>query len=158
MAFHLGKLFATLIFIMGLAFFGASVVQMLQDTDIARNGIRTIGYVTDLSTYRDSRGDYDQYRVHFTFQDQNGTPYAGEDTISEQAYESYGIGQSIDVFYYPNDPNASLVDIDDKIATNRFGLLASGIMAVVALIVFVWIEYEAKYFGDESAKMINPSS
>lgn len=151
MAFHLGKLFATLIFIMGLVFFGVSVVQMLQDTDVARNGVSAIGYVTDLSIYRDSRGDYDHYRVHFTFQDLNGTPYSGEDTISEQAYETYIIGQAIDVFYYPNDPNTLLVDIDDKIASNRFGLLASGIMAVVALIVFVWIEYEAKYFGDESA-------
>ena len=149
MAFHLGKLFATLIFIIGLFFFGVGVIQMLQDTDVARNGISTVGYVTETSTYRNYQGDYDHYRVHFTFQDQSGTTYSGEDTISEQAYESYVIGQPIDVFYYPNNPNDSLVDIDDKIATNRFQLLASGITAIVALIVFVWIEYEAKHYGDE---------
>ena len=119
----------------GLMMFGGTIIKMFNDTDVMRNGVQTLGQVTDTSRYLETSNDkqFQRYRLHYTFQDANGSPFSSEDTVSKDAYEGYVIGQSIEVYYYPNMPSSSFVDLDGKIAQNRLQIIVGAILTLLGL-------------------------
>ena len=130
--------------LIGFLLFGGNIIKMFEDTDVMRNGIQTFGQVVDTSRYveRFDDGDsYQRYRVHFTFQATDGAIYSGEDTISKETYESYSIGQTIDVYYYNDNPSVSYTDLQGKIQSNQFWILLGGILGLSGVIIFTWLSY-----------------
>ena len=132
--------------LVGFLVFGGTVIKMFNDTDVLRNGIKTIGQVVDTSRFVETQrnGDrFQRYRVHFTY-DANNSQFTNANTISKEAYERYKNGQSLEVYYYPNNPQESFVDMEGKIAQNRTQIIVGGAFAIggMALLVLLGIEKE----------------
>ena len=139
----------TAILMCGLGFliFAGTVIKMFSDTNVMRNGLQTIGQVSDTSRYVETTSDgkqYQRYRIHYTFQDANGSTFSNENTVSIEAYKAYTIGQSIEVYYYPNNPSESFVDMDGKVAVNQLQIVVGAALGLGGLIMLLIMDYASK--------------
>lgn len=120
----------------GLMLLIGTGIKLYNETAVQRSGTQTSGEVIAKEPYIETSNDgkrFQRYKLVFRFTDANGGEFENWNDVEKATYDAVSVGQAIDVYYFPDDPNQSFVDMEGKISRNALQLGVGGVMTVLGL-------------------------
>jgi len=128
----IGGIFASL----GLVFVAGAAWAFLADRNFAAAGAHAPGTVIDMTSSRDSDGDY-TYKPVVEFRDAEGRRHVFTSSVSSSPPQ-HAIGESVEVIYAPASPDKAVIDsfVDRFLLPLIFGGLGTLFAAIGLGILF----------------------